>query len=256
MYIFQLEIFWVTIAPSWYGAMYAISFILGYYYLKKLKYLSKKQIEDLFLYIFLWVILWGRLGYVLFYNFSYYTENFFDIFKVWEGWMSFHGGLLWVLVAVFIYIHLLLSKEEKKKVSFFWLTDKLALAFPIGLFFWRIGNYINGELLGFSPYTGPFAYIKDAVSYFPSSLLEAFLEWICLFCIVFFIHKRYSKSIWVTSAAFLIGYGVFRSIVEIFFRMPDAHIGYIFWFLTVGSILSILMILTGIIILVSKNIKK
>lgn len=234
MTIFELDIFWIHIAPSYYGLMYAVSFFIWYFILYKRNVFEKKDLENLFLYVFLWVLLWWRLGYVLFYNLSYYLSNPFDVLKVWEWWMSFHGGALWVIISLIIF-----SKIYNK--NFFKIVDEITLLVPIWLFFWRIWNYLNKELLGF-PYEWFLAVEKAWNYYFPSPLLEAFLEWIILFLILIFVYKKrtYYGQIW---ASFLIWYWVFRTIVELFFREPDSQIWYIFSFFTLWSLLSIPMII-------------
>lgn len=242
MYIFDIDIFWFTISPSYYGLMYAISFIIWYLYIKKIDFLSNKNLEDLFLYVFLGVILWWRIWYILFYNLDYYLDNLQDIIKFWEWWMSFHWWFLWVLFSVFIF-------SKVKNIKFFDLTDKLALVFPIGLFFWRIWNYINKELLWYEWYNWFLSVKHNWLSFFPSTLLEAFLEWVILFLILnYFYYKKYSFSSGFISWLFLIFYGSFRTIVEMFFRTPDSHIWYIYWYFTIWEILSFPMIISWIII--------
>lgn len=237
MYIFQVNIFWITLSPSYYWLMYVLSFLIWAYLLHKRKVLSSAGLDDLFLYIFLWVFLWGRIGYILFYNLSFYIERPLDILKVWEGWMSFHGWFLWVLLACYLF-------TRKQKMSYVGLMDELARIFPIGLFFGRIGNYINKELLWF-PYTWPLAVQTNTGSYFPSPLLEAFLEWIILFLILHLIYKK-KAFVWQLSSLFLIFYWIFRVLVEVFFRSPDSQIGYIFSQVSLWTILSVPMILVWV----------
>jgi len=241
MYIFELNIFWLHIAPSYYGLMYAISFILWYIILKKTSFLSKNQIENLFLYLIFWVVLWWRIWYILFYNFWFYLENTINILKVWEWWMSFHGWVLWVIIALSIF-------AKRNKINLLKLWDEIAFIVPIWLFFGRIWNYINKELLWFE-YNWFLAIEKWWKYFFPSPLLEAFLEWIILFIILFFV-KKYKKFNWQIAWFFLIFYSIFRIFVEYFFRTPDENIGYIFWFLTMGIILSLPLILIWIILLI------
>lgn len=237
MTIFSLQIFWLTIAPSYYWLMYAMGFLIGYYILSKRKILDNDKLDSLFLYIFLWVILWGRIGYILFYDLVYYSNNLSDIFKIWQGWMSFHGWAIWVIIAMLLF-------SKKYKFSFLKLSDNIVSVLPIWLFFGRIWNYINKELLWF-PYTWFLSIEKNWNHYFPSPLLEAFLEWIVLFIILFFINK-YKKIDWVIASLFLIIYGIFRIFVEMFFRIPDTQIWYIFGFLTMWEILSSIMLISGI----------
>lgn len=235
MPIFELNIFWIIVSPSYYWLMYGLSFIIWYLILKKRKIINWDMLDDLLFYIFLGVILWGRLGYVLFYNFNYYIDNIFAIFKIWEWWMSFHGGVIWVITAMFFF-------SKKHKLNYYKLADEVIYILPLGLFLWRIWNYINKELLWYSDYTWPLAVYKENIGYFPSPLLEAFLEWIILFILLFFIDK-YKQFSGQVACVFLIGYGISRIFVEMFFRQPDNHIWYVFWFLTIGEILTLPMII-------------
>ncbi|NDK07779.1 prolipoprotein diacylglyceryl transferase [Candidatus Gracilibacteria bacterium] len=259
MYIFKTEIFGITIAPSYYGLMYAIGFLTAYIIIKKGLKISTKKMDDLLIYSFLGVLLGGRIAYILFYDLTYYLNNPGSLIKVWEGGMSFHGGVIGVILAMYFF-------SKKYKVGFLKLADYLCYALPIGLFFGRIGNYLNKELLGFSNYNGPFAIYINSVGYFPSPLLEAFLEGIVLFGILhyakkikennnkifsFKLHKKWynvfiPKYDGQIAALFLIFYSIFRIIVEIFFRVPDTQIGYIFGFLTMGEILTFPMLISGI----------
>ena len=235
MKIFELDIFWFTLAPTYYGLMYALGFFFAYMIIIKRKVLTRKIADDLFLYVFFWVILWGRLWYILFYNFQSYLENPLAILRIWEGGMSFHGWVIWVIIATIIF-------AKAKKINFYTIIDEIALTVPIWLWLGRIGNYLNWELLWFTGYTGPF----HVDGRFPSPLLEAFLEWLILFLILLFVAKRRSfhGQLW---AIFLIWYWAFRMFVEVFFRVPDAHIGYIFWYFSMWSILSFIMILLWIL---------
>lgn len=249
MTIFEINIFWINIAPTYYWLMYAISFLIWYYFLVKFSKLQKKHLDDFFVYMVIWVILWGRIGYVLFYNFEYYLNNLVDIFKVWEWWMSFHWWLFWVIVASFIFWKI-------KNIKFFTITDSLALVAPIWLFFGRIWNYINQELLWFSWYNGLFATYVDWVWYFPSSLLEAFLEWFLLFLVLNFIYFKNKDKLnsWILSWVFLIWYSVSRIFVELFFRQPDEQLWYIFSNISMWVILTFPMLIIWIILLI-KSIK-
>lgn len=232
MKIFEIDIFWLHIAPSYYGLMYVLAFVYGIWFLKKNSDLSQKQQDSLFLYLFLWVVLGGRIGYMLFYNGSELMADPLSLFRVWEGWMSFHGGFLWVIFVSYIF-------SLKKHISFWKITDLLAQIAPVWLFFGRIGNYLNKELLWFA-YTGPLAVVTPTGSYFPSPLLEAFLEGVVLWIL---LNKVYSSDFpGKLSVLFLIYYGIFRCGVELFIRTPDTQIGYYFWFLTQGFLLSFPMI--------------
>lgn len=236
MKIFELNILWFTIAPTYYGLMYALGFFFAYIIIIKRKILSRELVDDLFIHVFAGVVLWGRFWYILFYNLSSYLENPLAILRIWEWGMSFHGGVLWVIIATVLF-------SKKKQLNFWKVIDEVALTVPIWLGLGRIGNYLNRELLWFSNYTGPF----HVNGRFPSPLLEAFLEWFILLLILMFFAKRriFYGQLW---AIFLIWYWVFRMFVEVFFRVPDAHIGYIFWYFSIWSILSFVMILAWIIL--------
>ncbi len=241
MTIFEIQIFGFTLAPSYYWLMYALWFLAWYYYFQKKNLLQKEQLESLFLYVFFGVILWWRIWYILFYDFSSYFENPIDIIKFWEWWMSFHGWFLWVVSSILLF-------SKKYKINFWEIIDELAVIVPIWIGLGRIGNYLNKELLWYANYTWIFAVEKNGIYYFPSPLLEAFLEWIILFIILYLINKN-KTFFWQTSAFFLIFYGTFRTFVELFFRTPDIHIGYIFWIFSLWSLLSIPMIIVWIILL-------
>lgn len=256
MYIFKINIFWLTLSPTYYGLMYALGFLIAYILIKKWLKLSYKKMDDLLLYCFLWVILWWRIAYIIFYDFAYYINNLDNLYKLWQWWMSFHGWVIGVILAMYFF-------NKKYNVWFLKLADELCYTLPIALFFWRIWNYINKELLWYTPYDWPLAMYINSVWHFPSPLLEAFLEWILLFIILYYARKIkqnnnkgfkikffkpwwYSllpKNNWQIAALFLIFYAIFRLFVEIFFRMPDTQIWYIFWFLTMWEILTIPMLI-------------
>lgn len=237
MYIFDTHIFWFHIAPTWYGLMYAISFVIGYLLMKK-QHFNEKNLDLIFTATVLGVIIGGRLGYVLLYNPAFYFTHSLEILMPWKGGMSFHGGAIGVIVAWIIC-------AQKMKTLFPALADKLVWIIPIGLFFGRIGNYINGELFGLSGYAGVWSKIINWVSKFPTPLLEASLEWCALFLILLWRRKNitYPWQVWVW---FLGGYAIFRFVAE-FFRDPDTNIWYLSggW-LTYGHVLSLVMFLFSV----------
>jgi len=239
MNIFEIEIFWLTLAPSYYGLMYVLAFLSWYFILWYRKKYSQVQLESLFFYVFLWVLLGGRVWYIVFYSpellLDFRNElPFWWVLAVHEWGMSFHWGLIGVIFALIYF-------SKKYRVALLDVLDTIAPLAALGIFFGRIWNYINKELLGFS-YSWPLAVTTQEGSFFPSPLLEALTEWILLFLILTLVSRRQTFPGQVGSV-FLIWYGIFRTLIEFFVRTPDAHIGYYFWFLTQGSILSIPMIL-------------
>jgi phosphatidylglycerol---prolipoprotein diacylglyceryl transferase len=186
------------------------------------------------------VILGGRLGSILFYNFDSWMRDPVMLVRVWEGGMSFHGGLLGVVFAMWLY-------GRKLGRGFFEMTDFVAPLAPLGLAFGRLGNFINGELWG-KPTDVPWAFVVNGVPRHASQLYQAALEGVALFLVLWFFSARKPPRMAV-SGMFVLGYGVFRFAVE-FVRLPDAHIGYLaFGWLTMGQLLSLPMILLGFALL-------
>ncbi|MPV85460.1 prolipoprotein diacylglyceryl transferase [Ostreibacterium oceani] len=236
-----------NVGPTWYGLMYVVGFLLGYWFAKRqarhMPDWTQDQVSDLLTYAILGVILGGRIGYVLFYQFERFLDNPLYLFKITEGGMSFHGGLLGVMVATFLFTY-------KHKKSWLSVTDFVAPVFPIGLFFGRIGNFINLELWG-KPTSVPWGMVfptADAQPRHPTQLYEAGLEGLLLF-IILVAYSKMKPALGKLSGAFLCGYGVFRFFVE-FFREPDTHIGYLAfdWF-TQGQLLTLPMIAIGLYLL-------
>lgn len=229
------------VKAHWYGFMYALSFLLGYLYLtysKRGKKLQRNERDAFLIYVILGIVLGGRIGYVLFYNLVYYLTNPLKIFAVWEGGMSFHGGLLGAALAIMIF-----GRKYRKK--FLDLGDIVTAFAPVGLFFAKIGNFINAELYGRIATSFCIYFPSDPANCrYPSQLLEAFLEGIVLFFTLYFIGRKTNKT-GIVSACFLLFYGIFRIIAECF-REPDVQIGYLFGFLTEGQLFSGLMVIAGI----------
>ena len=228
----------------WYGLMYVISFIATYFIIRsevtrKQLSLTKDDVADLVFYGAMGVVLGGRTGYILFYNLGYYLANPLKLFAVWEGGMSFHGGFLGVLIAFLLY-------ARRKKIPYLTLIDMAALCAPVGLGLGRIGNFINGELYGRATDSawGIIFPGSDGLPRHPSQLYEAFLEGLVLFFIVRFVSRKTTISGLATCSA-IAGYGLFRFIVE-FFRQPDAHIGLLLGFLSMGQLLSLPMFIVGL----------
>ncbi|MBX3237266.1 MAG: prolipoprotein diacylglyceryl transferase [Nitrospiraceae bacterium] len=232
----------------WYGLMYLIGLTLAYFIIgarakaQNLP-LNKDQVYDMIVYAAVGVFTGGRLGYVLFYNLSYYLENPLKILAVWEGGMSFHGGLIGTIIALVLF-------AKRRGIGVLTIADLAAGVTPVGLGLGRIGNFINGELFGrptdvdwcmVFPGGGP-------VCRHPSQLYESALEGALLFTVLWLIARRMPPA-GTVFGSFLIGYGICRFIVE-FFREPDAQIGFLFGTLSMGQLLSLPMLVGGAVILV------
>ena len=235
----------------WYSLAYIIGIVVGWILCKKIfiKNLDiSEKFDDYITYLIIGIILGGRVGYILFYNFSYYLDNIFDIFKIWQGGMSFHGGLLGVIASSYIF-------AKKNNQNPFFYLDQVSLVAPIGIFFGRLANFINSELYGTAtdmPWSVIFVEV-DNLSRHPSQLYEAILEGIILFLIlIYFMNKGYLKKPGLISGLFLIFYSLFRFFVE-FFRVPDEQIGYLFLNLTMGQIISLVFASIGITLFFLKN---
>lgn len=258
------------ISFCWYGMMYALSFIFSmWYFLYSKHYLnkdfrSKQEIEYLLYLTFAGVLIGGRIGYVIFYQWPVLSKNFLWIFKVWEGGMSFHGGLIGVIVSIILF-------SFRKNRNFFCVSDFIVPVVPIGLGLGRLGNFINGELWGRVSMDVPWAMLfRQAIpedlsllnshpewqiifDYYgmlprhPSQLYEMFLEGIVLFIIIRIFSQK-TRPPGSISSVFLICYGLFRIMIE-FYRAPDSQVGLIFNFFTLGQVLSFPMICFGLIIL-------
>ena len=238
----------------WYSLSYILAFLIGSYLIKylnnpKVTNINIKHIDNFFIWAVIGVIIGGRTGYVIFYQFKYFITNPIYIFYIWEGGMSFHGGLIGMILSMITF-------SKIYEIEFFALSDLISVAAPIGLFFGRIANFINVELIG-KLTNFPLAIIYptiDNLPRHPSQLYEAFLEGILLFIIVFLIYtkKKNIKKHGYVSCIFLIIYGIFRFIIE-FLREPDQHLGLFFNLLSMGQILCIPLIFFGLLILRRSN---
>ena len=241
---FSLEI-------RWYSLSYIFGIIFAWIYCKKILIKDKKILElfdDLITYFIIGVILGGRLGYVIFYNLEYYSNNLFEIFMIWEGGMSFHGGLIGIIIATYIF-------SKINKINTFSFLDLISMSAPIGIFLGRIANFINSELYGKE--TDLFWSVKfikiDEISRHPSQIYEAIFEGIILFLLLNYLFKKYLyRSSGLISALFLIFYSVFRFFIE-FTREPDIQIGYVLYNLTLGQILSFVFLIFGLFLFYKKN---
>jgi len=238
------------VAVHWYGITYLVGFSLAWW-LARIRAArpdsgwSGAQINDLLFFFAMGVILGGRVGYVLFYGLSGFFADPLSLFRVWEGGMSFHGGLLGVLVAVALY-------ARKTGKGFFEITDFVAPLVPVGLATGRLGNFLGGELWG-RPTDLPWGMVfphVDALPRHPSQLYQFALEGVVLFLVLWFWSAR-PRPTRAVSGLFAILYGVFRFSVE-FARQPDAHLGYVaFDWMTMGQALSIPLFLVGAALMVS-----
>ena len=241
--IFSLEI-------RWYSLSYILGILLGWTLSKKI-FISdnelKEKFDDYITYLILGIIVGGRLGYVLFYNFNYYSNNFLDIFKIWQGGMSFHGGL----IGIIIFSVWFAKKNNHDSLRY---LDIVSIAAPIGIFFGRVANFINSELYGVEtnlPWAVKFIQIDDLYRH-PSQLYEAIFEGLILFFILlYFRNKGFLKIPGLISGIFLVIYSIFRFIIE-FFRAPDEQLGYLLFNLTMGQIISFLFLLIGIYFTIKK----
>ncbi len=233
------------LAVRWYGMMYLLGFVGGYFMmchiakLRKFEGLNNETISDLLFYGVLGVVLGGRLGYTLFYNSSYYLKHPLEIFYVWEGGMSFHGGLIGVVTVMLLFCW-------HRHLSLLMVGDLVVSAVPIGLGFGRIGNFINGELWGrvtSVPWGIVFPGAGPRLRH-PSQLYEAGLEGIVLLLVIYLLHRRGVRR-GVPAFTFVALYGTFRFLVE-FFRQPDRQLGFFWGGATMGQILSLPMIIVGL----------
>ena len=237
----------------WYSLSYIFTFIFGSILIKKLNKkslnnLSDIQIDKFFVWAVLGVIIGGRVGYVLFYQLQLFFQDPLYIFQIWKGGMSFHGGLIGMILAIYLF-------AKQNNLSFFYLSDLVSIVAPIGLFLGRISNFINTELYGRIT-DFPFAIIYPLIDNnprHPSQLYEAFFEGIVLFIILYLIFIKNSKkySAGIISAYFLILYSIFRFLIE-FLREPDLHLGLYLNYFSMGQILCIPIFFAGILILFRK----
>ena len=244
--IFSFEI-------RWYSLSYIFGIIFGWIYAKKFLIKDeniKKSFDDLVTYIIIGIIIGGRLGYVIFYNPIYYLNNLIEIFMIWKGGMSFHGGLIGVLIATYLF-------TKKNNTDPFTYLDIISMSAPIGIFLGRISNFINSELYGKETslaWSVKFINV-DNLNRHPSQIYEAFFEGIVLFLLLNIFFKKFLFKRGLISSLFLIYYSIFRFFVE-FTREPDSQLGYLIFNLTMGQIISIIFLITGLFLFYHKNESK
>ncbi len=228
----------------WYGVMYILGFIASY---SLVRYQIKKKnlkidiniINDLYLFLIVGLIIGARFGYIVFYNLQFYLAHPLKLFAIWEGGMSFHGGLIGIIISGLIFV-------KKRNIGFWETADLIIVTAPVGLAFGRLGNFINAELYGRvtnMPW-GMIFPLSDNIPRHPSQLYELFFEGILLFVILWCL-KNFSLKKGTLFCAFLFLYSIFRFFAE-FFREPDPQLGFIFSSITMGQILSACMGLVGI----------
>ncbi|MHC1728758.1 MAG: prolipoprotein diacylglyceryl transferase [Syntrophobacteraceae bacterium] len=244
----------VTIGPisvRWYGVMYVLGFVAAYFLIQKQE--RSKQIglvgpvaQDLIFYLAIGVIVGGRLGYILFYEYmdlAFYIKNPLELIATWRGGMSFHGGLIASVLAAWIF-------ARRRNIPFAALIDCTVVTAPIGLMFGRFGNFINAELLGRTSDV-PWAMVFPTggpLPRHPTQLYESFAEGLLLFLILWYLHKKPFRD-GMMIAFFMLFYGIFRFIIE-FFKEPDPQIGYLLTYLTMGQILCLAMIAAAPLLMV------
>jgi len=248
---------WGPFALRWYSLGYIGGLFYAWWKLAKMSAAKdspykKIDADDYLIWATLGIILGGRLGYVLFYNFEFYLANPGAILQVWEGGMSFHGGFLGVVVATIIFV-------RRRGIPFLQFADRMAIVSPVGLFLVRVANFINGELWG-APSNLPWAmYFPRGgdIARHPTQLYEAALEGILLFIIVNYLFSRTNarKYPGMIAGVFVLGYGTARYAVE-FVREPDAHLGLIWNAISMGQILSLPMMIVGAIVIIMAAKKK
>ena len=239
-----------SIEIKWYSLSYIFGILFGWIIAKRF-FISdqgiRNRFDDYITYIIISIIIGGRLGYVLIYDFNHYINNPIDIFKIWQGGMSFHGGVLGIIFATIYFV------KNNNQNPFNYL-DIVSLVSPIGIFFGRISNFINSELYGTTtnlPWAVKFIKIDNLYRH-PSQLYEASLEGIILFTIlIYFKKKGFLKFPGVISGLFLTFYSLFRFVIE-FVRVPDEQLGYLIFGLTIGQIISLIFFILGVYLISNK----
>ena len=240
-----------SIEIRWYSLAYIFGIIIGWVYSKKYLINDKSILnifDDLIAYLIIGVILGGRLGYILFYNLDYYLNNLNEVLMLWKGGMSFHGGVIGVVISTILF-------SKKHNINPFTFLDLIAVVAPIGIFLGRVANFLNSELYGKEtevPWSVIYPKI-DNLTRHPSQIYEAIFEGLILFLILnLLVKKNLLGKKGLISSCFLIFYSLFRFVLE-FFREPDPQIGYLIINMTMGQILSLILFVIGISLLLKKN---
>jgi len=239
-----------SIEIRWYSLAYIFGILFGWYYCKKILIKDENlnnHFDDFVSYLIIGVILGGRLGYIIFYNPIYYLNNFQEIIMIWHGGMSFHGAVIGVMLASFIFC-------KKNNLEKYVMLDLVSTSAPIGIFLGRLSNFVNSELYG-RP-TDIFISVKftkiDELNRHPSQIYEAVFEGIILFIILNFLYKKFVKKTGIISSFFLIFYSIFRFFIE-FTREPDPQVGYLIFNLTMGQIICVVFFIFGLFLFYKKN---
>ena len=241
--VFSIEI-------RWYSLAYIFGLLFGWIYCKKFLIKDeniKKLFDDYITYLIIGVILGGRLGYVFIYNPSYFLNNIHEVFMLWNGGMSFHGGIIGIIFATFLFC-------KKNNQSNFYFLDLIAVTAPIGIFLGRVANFINSELYGReTDITWSVKFIQvDNLNRHASQIYEAIFEGLILFFVLNILYKKFSQMTGVISSLFLILYSIFRFVIE-FTREPDQHLGFIAFNLSMGQIISAIFMCLGFFLLYTRN---
>ena len=237
----------------WYSLSYVLGILLGWSYIK-IRFIpseiEKKKFDNYITLLIIGLIVGGRIGYVLIYNLDYYIKNLIEVFFIWEGGMSFHGGVVGIIIVTYLF-----SQKDKKKT--FKILDLVSLAAPIGIFLGRIANFINSELYGReTELSWSVVFIKiDNLPRHPSQIYEAFFEGFILFILLNFIFIKSRSIPGKISGYFLIFYSIFRFLIE-FTREPDIQIGLLLYQLTLGQLISIITLILGLAIIITRNEKE
>ncbi len=243
--LFNLKIYW-------YSLSYLFGFIFSYFYVKFVLdkgfvNISLKIFEDFLGWAVIGVVIGGRIGYVIFYNLNFYLENPVEILKIWQGGMSFHGGLIGVIASIFFF-------SKLKKINFLNLLNLVSSCAPIGLFLGRLANFVNRELVG-RPTNSDWGvlFFENDVLRHPSQIYEAIFEGLIIFIVILYIIKKKYYTTINVSSLFLMMYGFFRFTIE-FYREPDSHLGFVFMNISMGQLLCLPMILLGLMFIKKKNV--